>query len=216
MPRGNRAINGSGIRPRRSSGLTQIPPTPLQYRPACSRHPNAYPQPRPALVMVHSRHVPCSSDLIVPRRHIQIAALRQPPFSSLARASLLEDSVRGQCPLHQLQQVCRHATRSARYSNIVDGSCFVHEGREIWVCRLCSTTRWLARGTDHLSRLQREHRQSYRTGRLHRCLGTGERGAATTRSGSSATGAENQGMVMSDKRSIRLPSAKFAQVREPG
>ena len=32
----------------------------------------------------------------------------------------------------------------------------------------------------------------------------------------SATGPENQGIVMSDVRSIRLPSAKFAQVREPG
>ena len=32
----------------------------------------------------------------------------------------------------------------------------------------------------------------------------------------SATGPENQGIVMSDGRSIRLPSAKFAQVREPG
>ncbi len=32
----------------------------------------------------------------------------------------------------------------------------------------------------------------------------------------SATGPENQGVVMSDGRSIRLPSAKFAQVREPG
>ena len=31
-----------------------------------------------------------------------------------------------------------------------------------------------------------------------------------------ATGPENQGIVMSDGRSIRLPSAKFAQVREPG
>ena len=31
-----------------------------------------------------------------------------------------------------------------------------------------------------------------------------------------ATGPENQGMVMSHGRSIRLPSAKFAQVREPG
>lgn len=29
-----------------------------------------------------------------------------------------------------------------------------------------------------------------------------------------ATGPENQGVVMSDGRSIRLPSAKFAQVRE--
>ena len=32
----------------------------------------------------------------------------------------------------------------------------------------------------------------------------------------SATGPENQGVVMSDGRSIRLPSVKFAQVREPG
>ena len=32
----------------------------------------------------------------------------------------------------------------------------------------------------------------------------------------SATGSENQSVVMSDGRSIRLPSAKFAQVREPG
>jgi hypothetical protein len=32
----------------------------------------------------------------------------------------------------------------------------------------------------------------------------------------SATGPENRGMVMSLGRSIRLPSAKFAQVREPG
>ena len=32
----------------------------------------------------------------------------------------------------------------------------------------------------------------------------------------SATGLENRGIVMSDGRSIRLPSAKFAQVREPG
>ena len=32
----------------------------------------------------------------------------------------------------------------------------------------------------------------------------------------SATGPENQSVVMSDGRSIRLPSAKFAQVREPG
>ena len=32
----------------------------------------------------------------------------------------------------------------------------------------------------------------------------------------SATGLENRGMVMSHGRSIRLPSAKFAQVREPG
>lgn len=31
-----------------------------------------------------------------------------------------------------------------------------------------------------------------------------------------ATGPENRGIVMSDGRSIRLPSAKFAQVREPG
>ena len=31
-----------------------------------------------------------------------------------------------------------------------------------------------------------------------------------------ATGPENQSVVMSDGRSIRLPSAKFAQVREPG
>jgi len=31
-----------------------------------------------------------------------------------------------------------------------------------------------------------------------------------------ATGPENQGMVMSHRRSIRPPSAKFAQVREPG
>ena len=31
-----------------------------------------------------------------------------------------------------------------------------------------------------------------------------------------ATGPENQGMAMSHGRSIRLPSAKFAQVREPG
>ena len=31
-----------------------------------------------------------------------------------------------------------------------------------------------------------------------------------------ATGPENQGMVMSHGRSIRLPSAEFAQVREPG
>jgi hypothetical protein len=31
-----------------------------------------------------------------------------------------------------------------------------------------------------------------------------------------ATGPENQGMVMSHGRSIRLPSAKFAQVRESG
>ena len=31
-----------------------------------------------------------------------------------------------------------------------------------------------------------------------------------------ATGPENRGMVMSHGRSIRLPSAKFAQVREPG
>ena len=31
-----------------------------------------------------------------------------------------------------------------------------------------------------------------------------------------ATGPENQGVVMSDGRSIRLPYAKFAQVREPG
>ena len=32
----------------------------------------------------------------------------------------------------------------------------------------------------------------------------------------SATGPENQSVVMSDGRSIRLPSANFAQVREPG
>ena len=32
----------------------------------------------------------------------------------------------------------------------------------------------------------------------------------------SATGPENQGIVISDGRSIRLPSAKFAEVREPG
>ena len=32
----------------------------------------------------------------------------------------------------------------------------------------------------------------------------------------SATGPENRGIVMSDGRSIRLPSAKLAQVREPG
>ena len=32
----------------------------------------------------------------------------------------------------------------------------------------------------------------------------------------SATGPENRCMVMSHRRSIRLPSAKFAQVREPG
>ena len=31
-----------------------------------------------------------------------------------------------------------------------------------------------------------------------------------------ATGPENRGIAMSDGRSIRLPSAKFAQVREPG
>ena len=31
-----------------------------------------------------------------------------------------------------------------------------------------------------------------------------------------ATGPENQSVVMSDGRSIPLPSAKFAQVREPG
>ena len=31
-----------------------------------------------------------------------------------------------------------------------------------------------------------------------------------------ATGPENQGMVMSHGRSIRLPSANFAQVRESG
>ena len=31
-----------------------------------------------------------------------------------------------------------------------------------------------------------------------------------------ATGPENQGIVRSDGRSIRLPSAKSAQVREPG
>src|SRR6266481_4805030 len=31
-----------------------------------------------------------------------------------------------------------------------------------------------------------------------------------------ATGPENRGVVMSDGRSIRLPSAKFAQVRGPG
>src|SRR5438552_12492970 len=31
-----------------------------------------------------------------------------------------------------------------------------------------------------------------------------------------ATGPENRGVVRSDGRSIRLPSAKFAQVREPG
>ena len=31
-----------------------------------------------------------------------------------------------------------------------------------------------------------------------------------------ATGPENQSIVISDGRSIRLPSAKFAQVREPG
>ena len=32
----------------------------------------------------------------------------------------------------------------------------------------------------------------------------------------SATGPENRGMVMSHGRSIRLPSSKFAQVRESG
>ena len=31
-----------------------------------------------------------------------------------------------------------------------------------------------------------------------------------------ATGPENQSVVMSDGRSIRLPSANFAQVHEPG
>jgi hypothetical protein len=76
---------------------------------------------------------------------------------------------------------------------------------------LCSLTiqRRAGRTVRHLSAKEGRSQEAngFDSGTLRHAEGTAEW---------PATGPENQGIVMSDGRSIRPPSAEFAQVREPG
>ena len=76
-------------------------------------------------------------------------------------------------------------------------------------CRSLTIQRRVGRTVRHLSAKQgfSQEASGFDSRTLRHAEGTAEW---------SATGPENRGMVMSHGRSIRLPSATFAQVREPG
>ena len=76
-------------------------------------------------------------------------------------------------------------------------------------CRSLTIQRRVGRTVRHLSAKQvlSQEANGFNSRTLRHAEGTAEW---------PATGPENRGIVMSDGRSIRLPSAKFAQVREPG
>jgi hypothetical protein len=76
-------------------------------------------------------------------------------------------------------------------------------------CRSLTIQRRVGRTVRHLSAKQgfSQEANGFNSRTLRHAEGTAEW---------LATGPENRGIVKSDGRSIRLPSANFAQVREPG